>query len=158
MVPADYTIRPATPADVDVLVAFTIQEAREAEGVEVIEASVRRGVEAAFASPPRATYWVVEDTEHHVVASASIVTEWSDFHGGDYWWVQSVFVRPEHRGRGLVDRLLDHLADAAAEAGALDLRLYAHQSNERALRVYRRCGFVQAPYVMMIRPLARSSR
>jgi ribosomal protein S18 acetylase RimI-like enzyme len=33
----------------------------------------------------------------------------------------------------------------------LDLRLYAHQSNERALRAYRRCGFAVAPYIIMTR-------
>lgn len=41
-------------------------------------------------------------------------------------------------------------ADPAARAsGALDLRLYAHAANARALRAYRRCGFVNAPYVVM---------
>ena len=87
-------------------------------------------------------------------ASASVTTEWSNFHGGHYWWVQSLFVDPSHRGDGLVDRLLDHLAQTAAANGALDLRLYAHEVNARARRVYDRCGFTLAPYVLMRRSLA----
>jgi ribosomal protein S18 acetylase RimI-like enzyme len=152
-VPPDDTIRDATRADIEALVAFTLQGAREAEGLAADPEAVRRGVSGAFADPPRARYWVVETSDHLVVAATSVVTEWSDFHGADYWWIQSLFILPEHRGSGLVERLLDHVAHAAAAAGALDLRLYAHESNERALRVYRRSAFLPAPYVIMKRAL-----
>ncbi len=153
----EYTIREATREDVDILVAFTLDEAREAEGITLDARGVRRGVEGGFEEPRRAVYWVAEDSTRRVVASASVVVEWSNFHGGDYWWIQSLFVAPAHRGRGLVDRLIGHLADAARTSGALDLRLYARQSNERAQRVYRRCGFEPAPYVMMRKALGPDS-
>lgn len=110
---------------------------------------MRRGVEGGFADPPLATYWVAEAADTTIVASTSVVTEWSDFKGGHYWWIQSLFIVPEHRGTGLVELLIDHLAREASAVGALDLRLYAHTSNERALHVYRRCGFSVAPYVIM---------
>jgi ribosomal protein S18 acetylase RimI-like enzyme len=152
-VPTDYTIRDATRADIETLVAFTLQAARESEGLDADPEAVRRGVSGAFADPPRARYWVVETPDRLAVAATSAVTEWSDFHGADYWWIQSLFILPDHRGSGLVERLLDHVAQAAAAAGALDLRLYAHESNERALRVYRRCGFLPAPYVILKRVL-----
>jgi ribosomal protein S18 acetylase RimI-like enzyme len=148
---AAYTIRRAAREDVETLVAFTLREAQEAEGVALKEAAVRRGVEAAFADPPPATYWVAEAPGRGVVASVSVVTEWSNFSGGHYWWIQSLFILPEHRGGGLVELLLNHVARAAAAAGALDVRLYAHRANDRALRAYRRCGFREAPYVMMSR-------
>jgi ribosomal protein S18 acetylase RimI-like enzyme len=146
-----YTIRAASSTDIDTLVTFTLREAYEAEGVERDEPAVRRGVLGAFGDPPLATYWVVETLEGEVIASTSVVTEWSDFRGGHYWWIQSLFIVPAHRGSGLVEWLIDDLA--AKAAGALDLRLYAHSSNERALRAYRRCGFTVAPYVIMTRPL-----
>ncbi|HJR60890.1 MAG TPA: GNAT family N-acetyltransferase [Vicinamibacterales bacterium] len=144
-----YKIRDAVQADIDTLVAFTVQEAYEAERIDSDEAAVRRGVQGGFRNPPLATYWVAETSDRRVVASTSMVTEWSDFHGGHYWWIQSLYIVPEHRGRGLVELLIDHLTRAAEASGALDLRLYAHSSNERALRVYRRCGFAPAPYVIM---------
>ena len=146
-----YTIRFAVAGDIDTLVAFTVQEAYEAERIVSDEAAVRRGVEGGFRNPPLATYWVAETSENRVVASTSVVTEWSDFHGGYYWWIQSLFIVPEHRGGVLVQLLIDHLARAAAASGALDLRLYAHSSNERALRAYRRRGFSVARYVIMTR-------
>jgi GNAT superfamily N-acetyltransferase len=146
-----YTLRAAERADIDVLVGFTMQEAREAEGEELNPEATRRGVTAAFEDPPRATYWVAESAVGTVVASCSIVTEWSNFHGGSYWWIQSLFIAPEHRGGGLVEAILNHLAAEARSAGALELRLYVHARNERAMRAYQRCGFSQSPYLIMSR-------
>jgi ribosomal protein S18 acetylase RimI-like enzyme len=151
--PSSYTIRDAIRADIDTLVAFTLQEAREAEGAEKAVHGVTRGVSAPFDDRRLASYWVAETADHQVVASISVVTEWSNFHGGDYWWIQSLFVAPEHRGSRLVDALINHVARAAGTAGALELRLYAHNSNHRALRAYQRCGFTVAPYVIMTRKL-----
>jgi ribosomal protein S18 acetylase RimI-like enzyme len=150
---SEYRIRRATSSDLEAIVAFTLEEAWEAEGLELDTDSVGRGVLAGLEDPAVATYWVAEAADGRVMASASAVREWSDFKGGYYWWVQSLFVVPEHRGRGLVDLLLDTVAKAARAKGALDLRLYAHGSNARALDAYRRCGFEQTPYVIMRRSL-----
>jgi GNAT superfamily N-acetyltransferase len=149
----DYTLREANSADLETIVAFTLEEAREAEDADVNLESVRRGIAAAFTDPPLARYWVAEAGDGRIVGSTSVVTEWSDFHGGHYWWVQSVFIVPEHRGQGLLELLLEHLVRTARQAGALDLRLYVHDSNERAVRAYRRCGFTDAPYLIMRRSL-----
>ena len=113
-----YRIRKAHSTDLETLVAFTVEGARDAVGEERDVDAVRRGVHAGLEDPTVATYWVVESTDHQVVGSTSVVTEWSDWHGGYYWWVQSMFIVPEHRGGGLVDLLLDELADAARAGGA----------------------------------------
>ena len=147
-----YKLRPATPADSATLVAFTLSEALDAERRTLIRADVQRGVAGAFADPPKARYWVVESGET-IVASASVVTEWSNFRGGDYWWVQSLYIVPEHRGRGVVDLILGHVAAEAKAAGAIDLRLYGFNTNARALRAYQRFGFREAPYLILTKPL-----
>jgi GNAT superfamily N-acetyltransferase len=149
-----YAVRGATRADLDTLVGFTGREAREAEGVEKSVDDVRRGVENGLEDPAVARYWVAESSDGRVVAAVSVVTEWSNFHGGYYWWIQSVFIVPEHRGRGLIDLLLEHVTEAARLAGALDLRLYVRESNRRAMQAYRRCGFSAAPYTIMTRRLS----
>lgn len=149
----EYMIREACLNDLDVIVSFTIEEAREAEAAELDAEGVRRGVLAGLEDPAVASYWVAERQNGQVVGSTSVVREWSNFRGAHYWWIQSLFIAPEHRGRGLVELLLEHLSEAAADGGALDLRLYAHASNERALKVYERCGFSRAPYAIMRRRL-----
>jgi ribosomal protein S18 acetylase RimI-like enzyme len=150
---AEYMIREARPQDLDTLVDFTLREAREAEALDLNAAVVRRGMQRVFADPQLATYRVAETVTGRVVASTSVVREWSNFHAGHYWWIQSLYVDPPHRGAGLVELLLDHVVRMATSAGALDVRLYAHEGNARALRVYRRLGFEEAPYVIMrLRP------
>ena len=121
------------------LVAFTL-EANDAEGVSLDAAAVRRGVSRARGSG-LARYWIAVDGDGQAVASASITAE-SNFYGAHYWWVQSLFVSaaakwPCRPAAGPPGR-------TAASAGALDLRLYAHEDNARAHRVYR-CAFTRAP-------------
>lgn len=147
-----YTIRPATVDDSDLLVSFTLSEALDSERRALIRDEVQRGVAGAFATPPKARYWVAESASR-VVASASIVTEWSNFRGGDYWWIQSLYIVPAHRGTGLVDTILKHLVQEARAAEALDLRLYGFNTNARALRAYQRFGFREAPYLILTKSL-----
>lgn len=149
----DYTIRRATAADLKTIIGFTLDEAREAEGLELDAGAVTRGVLAGLEDPSLSTYWLAEASDGQVVASTSAVREWSNFNGGFYWWVQSMFIVPAHRGGGLVDLLLDTIADTARSSGAIDLRLYVHGANRRALEAYRRCGFRQSEHVIMQRPL-----
>ena len=146
-----YAIRRATSADLEVLVGFTLREAADAEGVELSGEEALRGVATGLADPAVASYWLAESAEGEVVAATSVVTEWSNFYGGRYWWVQSLYIAPEHRGRGLVELLLDHLVAAARADGALDLRLVVHQSNQRAIRAYGRCGVRSGPFGIMRR-------
>jgi hypothetical protein len=56
-VASNYAIREAVRADVDLLVAFTRQEAEQAEGKTIDIDAIRRGVLGGFDDPPRATYW-----------------------------------------------------------------------------------------------------
>ncbi len=56
--------------------------------------------------------------------------------------VVGVYVRPEQRGTGVVDRLLDAAAKWAREQGFDSLRLDVHGANHRAQAAYRRAGFV----------------
>ena len=71
----------------------------------------------------------------------------SDHHGrevieprGD---VVGVYVRPGHRGSGLIDALLDAAAEWARALGDRALTLDVHVDNARAQAAYRRAGFVE---------------
>ena len=150
---SEYTIREASGSDLDTLVAFTVQEVKETEGTDPDLAAVRLGVDSGLDGSAPVTYWVAESEGGEVVGSISVVTEWSNFRGGYYWWIQSLFIVPDHRGTRLVDLLLGAVADSARVAGALELRLYVLQSNQRAMAAYRRCGFETAPYAIMSRGL-----
>jgi GNAT superfamily N-acetyltransferase len=57
--------------------------------------------------------------------------------------VVAVYVRPSHRGRGVLDALMDAAAAWARDAGRPTLALDVHQDNARAQRAYERLGFVR---------------
>lgn len=146
---SDYIIREASSEDVEKIVRFTVQEAEESQGAIVDVFAVHRGVSAAFSIPSHSKYWVIENADGVLIASTSIITEWSDFHGANYWWIQSFYIIPEYRGKQLPEFIVEHIRNEAILAGALELRLYVHASNNRAINAYKRCGFETSPYTMM---------
>lgn len=144
-------VRPATGADLEALVAFNAAMAAETEGKALDTGRLRRGVARVLADPACGFYRVAE--VDGVVAGGLLVTfEWSDWRSGWWWWLQSVYVRPEHRSRGVFTALLAAVdAEAAATPDALGLRLYVEQDNQRAQAVYVARGFEDARYRVMER-------
>lgn len=149
IVPMAFQIRQASLGDLAILVSFTLAEAHEAEGIDGSASTIREGVRAGLEDPAIATYWLMESPDFGVVGSISAVREWSDWNAGYYWWIQSLYIKPEFRGRGLLKPLIEAVREEAKRHGALELRLYAHRSNERALSAYRREGFREMPYQVM---------
>ncbi|OGD19213.1 MAG: GNAT family N-acetyltransferase [Candidatus Aminicenantes bacterium RBG_13_59_9] len=145
----DYIIRRAGISDLDELVQFTLREAEEAEGRRPNEATARLGIRAALEDVSVAVYWVAAAEPAGIAGNISVVKEWSNWNAGYYWWIQSLYILPEHRGRGIMKLLIDAVQESASKNQALDLRLYVHKNNERALRAYRKAGFVDAAYRIM---------
>jgi L-amino acid N-acyltransferase YncA len=150
-------IRHATAADAPTIVQFILEEAREAENLSLECSVVEKGVRSALAGAvPR--YWVVvSGSGEKLVASASIYTEWSDWNNANYWWLQSFYLVPSARGRGLAQRLVHHIAGEATAAGAIELRLYVHTGNRRASASYVKAGFGSTSYEVLSKKLSRPS-
>ncbi|MFE1315942.1 GNAT family N-acetyltransferase [Streptomyces sp. NPDC058755] len=62
--------------------------------------------------------------------------------------VVGVFVRPEHRGNGLIKALFDTGVSWAWERGAEQVRLFVHADNARAQGAYRKVGFAPSGLVV----------
>ncbi len=144
-----FDIRKATTADLKLLVSFALEEAKEAEGVKKDSKRVRRGIMTALNDDSIAMYWVIEENNRGVIGNVSIIKEWSDWNSGYYWWIQSMYILPEFRGKGLMERLIQALKDAARNEDALELRLYVHKNNAQAISAYQKVGFFDADYRIM---------
>ena len=143
-----FIIRPAREDDADVLVDFNARMARETEGLELDLAVLREGVRGGLADAAKALYFVA-DSGGAVVGQLMITKEWSDWRNGDIWWVQSVYVHPEHRRRGVFRALYAHARDHARRAGAVGVRLYVDDHNAAAQQVYERLGMRMSNYKVM---------
>jgi ribosomal protein S18 acetylase RimI-like enzyme len=145
----NFTVRRADLNDLDQLKAFTSAEFREAERATEAPESIKAGIKAALENDVLGMYWVLVSDSSGLIGSVSVVKEWSDWHAGYYWWIQSMYIQPEFRGMGLMDKLLDAVKAAARGGSALDLRLYVHKLNTRAIKAYRKSGFCDSDYQIM---------
>jgi ribosomal protein S18 acetylase RimI-like enzyme len=128
-----------------------VELARESENLALEPARVRAGVEALLRDPAKGTYFVAE-AGGEVVGQLLITHEWSDWRNGDFWWLQSVYVRPDSRRRGVFQALFAHvLAKAKERTDVAGVRLYVEQSNAPALKTYERLGFEETHYRVMER-------
>src|SRR5438552_17278470 len=101
------TVRRATSEDSDMVMDFNRRLAEESEGKKLDGALLKAGVAQALTDPHKALYFLAEDAER-VIGQIMITTEWSDWRNGWFWWIQSVYVRPEARRRGVFRALFEH--------------------------------------------------
>ena len=141
-------IRIASKDDVAALVEFNQAMALETEHKSLDQDVLTAGVSAVFGDQAKGFYVVAEDSGS-VAAGLMVTTEWSDWRNGWFWWIQSVYVRPEHRGLGLYGKMYEFVKAKAERAGNVcGFRLYVEKENERAQRVYEKVGMEQTYYLM----------
>lgn len=141
-------VRAAHADDLANLVAWNAAMAWETEHKRLDPDTLTRGVAAALADAGRGRYFVAEHTGT-AVGSLLITTEWSDWRCADWWWIQSVYVDPEHRRKGVFQALYRHVEALARASGEVcGLRLYVEKDNSGAQATYGRLGMHDAGYYM----------
>ncbi len=122
--------------------------ALETEGKHLDENILKAGVNAVLSNNDRGFYVVAEEAGR--VAGGLLVTrEWSDWRNAWFWWIQSVYVVPEARGKGLYRELSAFVWAMAHEAGDVcGVRLYVEKENHTAQAVYQRLGMHETDYLM----------
>ena len=144
----ELSIRPGEPGDAAAIVDFQLRMARETETLELDRDILTRGVAAVFADPAKGRYWIAE-RGGETVACRLTTYEWSDWRDGVILWIQSVYVVPEERGRGVYRALYERLRRQVEESpGLKGIRLYVEKRNAAAQRVYERLGMTREHYEM----------
>jgi ribosomal protein S18 acetylase RimI-like enzyme len=141
-------IRRATPGDAGVLIEFNAAMALETERKELLPEVIGAGVRTLLANPASGFYVIAEESSL-VLAALMITREWSDWRNGSFWWIQSVYVRPEWRRRGVYKRLYRHVQELAAQDPAVcGFRLYVERENAGAQDTYRSLGMRETRYLV----------
>ncbi len=144
-------VRKADISDLNVIVGFIAEEAREAEGRSQSLKTLESAIGQALRDDSIATYWLLIDGAGVAIGCTSVTKEWSDWNAGYYWWIQSMYIVPPHRGKGSMSLLIAAIDDAAKAQKCLELRLYVHKANRAAARAYEKVGFGDSPYQIMRR-------
>ena len=139
-------IRRALSQDIAELTDFNIRMAHETEGVELIPEVITAGVKTMIDNPQMGFYLVVE-LDNGIQASLMITTEWSDWRNGIFWWIQSVYVRPDYRRQGLYRELYLRVKELAEQEPAVcGFRLYVERDNIAAQKTYESLGMSETEY------------
>jgi ribosomal protein S18 acetylase RimI-like enzyme len=140
--------RDATRRDLIDIVDFQMAMASETENITLNRHVCTRGVEAVFEDRGLGRYFVAQLGDD-LIASLLITMEWSDWRNGVVWWIQSVYVRPEHRRKGVYAALYQHVKKIAESNETVKgIRLYVDRTNTAAQAVYSRLGMNGEHYLV----------
>ena len=141
-------IREGRPEDAAIIADYNRRMAMETEGKELDSETVGKGVAQGLLQPDKCRYFVAE-TQGSVIGQAMVTYEWSDWRNGDLWWIQSVYVHPDHRRQEIFKRLYQHIETLArGDNNVRGLRLYVEEENEAGQAVYKKLGMSHAGYLV----------
>lgn len=142
----DLLIRYAEEKDIDTLIQFNQEMALETEGKELQSRLISAGVQNVLKQPDKGFYLVAERNQE-LVGSLMITTEWSDWRNGYFWWIQSVYILPSQRRKGIFRKLYQKVKNLALDLPEVcGLRLYVEQENKSAQKTYIALGMYETPY------------
>lgn len=142
-------IRIAEEKDATAMIEFNQAMAYETEGKRLEPVKISGGVRAVFDGTDRAFYVVAENEEAMIIGGLMVTKEWSDWRNGWFWWIQSVYILPEARGKKIYSKMYDFVkAKAVEKGGVCGFRLYVEKENNHAQKVYESLGMHATDYIM----------
>ena len=107
----------------------------------------RADVEACISDSPYLEGYIFAEagaTQGYGMVAKSFSTEF----GKPCIWIEDLYVKDEYRSRGIGTAFLEFIRQVYPNALH---RLEVEAENEKALRVYEKCGFTELPYMEMKR-------
>lgn len=142
------SIRKAQLDDIPALTKFNQLMAKETENKQLETDILHRGVSGLVNNSNRGFYLVAE-VDEQVVGSLMVTKEWSDWRNADFWWIQSVYILPQFRRKGLYSGLYQHVKQLGEQSSNVcGYRLYVENDNLVAQRTYESLGMHQSHYLM----------
>ena len=139
-------IREADIDDLRIIMRFQINMALETENRVLDKGSVLKGIKSVFEDEAKGRYYVAEEG-HKIVGSFLTTPEWSDWKNGTLLWIQSVYVVPEYRKKGVFKQMFDYLKKMVEKSdGLIGIRLYVNKTNQIAQKVYKKIGMDSEHY------------
>jgi GNAT superfamily N-acetyltransferase len=143
--PGHMLVRDATLKDAAVIAKNNVLLAKESEGETLDRRTALSGAKALLSDEGKGFYIVAEE-DGLIIGQTMITFEWSDWRDRPIWWLQSVYVDPSWRKKGVFKKLFDEVKRRAKKARVGLLRLYVHTSNKKAIDVYTKIGLSEEHY------------
>lgn len=110
-------------------------QGKETEDLDLELATVLSGTMNLLKRPSFGRYFVAyQESRPDVLMGMMMIHFETSFEvGGLIWWINSVYVHPDHRQKGVFRALYDHIiGQARADPWIKCVRLYVELTNERA--------------------------
>ena len=141
-------IRTAVTEDIPFLVRYNHSLAKETENLDLDPAVLTEGVTKVLNDRSLGQYFVA-DLNGEVLGQTLITYEWSDWRAGMLWWLQSVYVHPDHRSKGVFRAIYKHIEETAAQQPDVrGLRLYVKGNNQMGMKVYQKLAMEDSGYIV----------
>jgi GNAT superfamily N-acetyltransferase len=133
-------IRRAVAADLEILDAFIRDLASYERALQHAHATREQLRESFFGPSPRVYCDLVETSEGDAAGFAVWFLNYSTWTGTHGIYLEDLFVRPTHRGRGYGTALLTHLAQECATRGYARMQWSVLDWNTPSIDFYRSLG------------------
>ncbi len=141
-----WTIRKATLSDETIIADFNIAMALETENRHLDKLIIATGVRRLIQQPEMGFY-IVGENNGRIGGSMMITLEWTDWRNGLFWWIQSVYVMPSERRKGLFRAMYDYIHSLAYQnKDVRGIRLYVEKNNSGACKTYQAMGMHETDY------------
>jgi hypothetical protein len=77
----------------------------ETENIVLDEENLRLGIERALKL--KDCYYYVAELDDIVIGQSMVTSEWSDWRNGIIWWIQSAYVNPTFRRKGVFKKIFN---------------------------------------------------
>lgn len=135
------SIRPATPADVPVMLGFVRDLAAFEKAPDAVEATEPMLHDALFGASP-AVEALIAERDGRAVGFAIFYITFSTWTGRRGIWLDDLYIAPEARGHGAGAALLKALAGIAVDRGYARFEWWVLDWNTPAIDFYRAKGAV----------------
>ncbi|SMO93536.1 Ribosomal protein S18 acetylase RimI [Chryseobacterium rhizoplanae] len=145
--------REATEQDLEILLEFEqgIVAAERPFNSTLIEGEIHYYDLKHLIQSPDATVIVTEKNDEIVASGYALIKKSEKYYNQfeKYSYLGFMYVKPEHRGKGINKVITDELISWSKSRGISEVRLDVYAQNESAIKAYEKAGF--EPHLLTMR-------
>lgn len=145
--------RQATEQDLEILLEFEqgVVTAERPFNSTLIDGEIHYYDLKSLIQSPEATLIVAEENNEIIASGYALIkkAEKNYYRFKEYAYLGFMYVKPEHRGKGINKVITDELIAWAKSRGTTEVRLEVYAQNESAIKAYEKAGF--EPHILLMR-------
>lgn len=141
-----FQIKRAGKEHLDILIDFNMKLALETENRPLNLETLTKSMKAIFEDERKGVYLILFEGDEPL-GQIAYVYEWSTWRNANYMWLTDLYIKPEHRKRGLFKVIYQYVMRLYEEnPSVLGLRFYVDKTNTSVVPIYKKVGWKESNY------------